>query len=307
MTATQPANLDPGRCSIEARTVSASGHVFIHEQEATSNKTIGGQDHDRPALLPCVAMLDRITPLILTRDEEANIGRTLAQLTWATEVVVVDSVSTDATVAIARRFANVRVVQRAFDSHAAQWTFGADQVTTDWVLTLDADYFVPETFAREIASLEPPPDVAGYEAAFVYAVNGRPLRATLYTPRVVLLRRGAFEIWQDGHTQRVRVHGRVERLQTPLTHDDRKDLRRFIGRQRAYMHKEASKLRAARWRDLPVSGRLRKLRIVAPFATFLYTLFGKRTILDGSAGLRYAFERFLAEVILSIELFRSRT
>ena len=177
-------------------------------------------------------MLDRITPLILTRDEEANIGRTLAQLAWAPEVVVVDSVSTDDTVAIARRFANVRVVERAFDSHAAQWTFGVDQVTTDWVLTLDADYFVSETFVREIASLEPPPDIAGYEAAFVYAVNGRPLRATLYTPRVVLLRRGAFEIWQDGHTQRVRVNGRVEQLRTPLTHDDRKDLRRFIDRQR---------------------------------------------------------------------------
>jgi glycosyltransferase involved in cell wall biosynthesis len=251
-------------------------------------------------------MLDRITPLILTRDEEANIDRTLAQLTWAHAVVVVDSVSTDATVAIARQFANVRVVERAFDSHAAQWSFAAAQATTDWVLTLDADYFVSESFMREIASLEPPPDVAGYEAAFVYAVNGRPLRATLYTPRVVLLRCGAFEIWQDGHTQRVRVRGRVERLRTPLTHDDRKDLRRFIDRQRIYMRKEASKLRAARWRDLPVSGRVRKLRIVAPFATLLYTLFGKRTILDGSAGLRYAFERFLAEGILSIELFRSR-
>jgi glycosyltransferase involved in cell wall biosynthesis len=251
-------------------------------------------------------MLDRITPVILTRDEEANIGRTLAQLAWAREVVVVDSVSTDATVAIARRFANVRVLERAFDSHAAQWSFAVTQATTDWVLTLDADYFVSENFVREMASLEPPPDVAGYEAAFVYAVNGRPLRATLYTPRVVLLRRGAFEIWQDGHTQRVRVNGRVERLLTPLTHDDRKDLRRFINRQRTYMRKEASKLRATRWRDLPVSGRVRKLRIVAPFATLLYTLFGKRTILDGSAGLRYAFERFLAEAVLSIELFRSR-
>jgi Glycosyltransferases involved in cell wall biogenesis len=251
-----------------------------------------------------MAMLERITPLILTRDEEANIGRTLAQLAWAREIVVVDSLSTDATVAIARQFANVRVVQRRLDSHAAQWRFGVEQVTTDWVLTLDADYFVSEMFVREIASLDPPPDVAGYEATFVYAVNGRPLRATLYTPRVVLLRRGAFEIWQDGHTQRVRVQGRVERLQARLTHDDRKDLRRFVDRQKTYMRKEAQKLRATPWRALPLSGRLRKLRVVSPFAVVLYTLFAKGTILDGAGGLRYAFERFLAESILSIELFR---
>jgi glycosyltransferase involved in cell wall biosynthesis len=249
-------------------------------------------------------MLDAITPLILTRDEEANIGRTLAQLAWAKEVVVVDSLSSDDTVNIARRFANVRVIPRAFDSHDRQWSFGVDQVITPWVLTLDADYFVPETFAAELASLQPPPDLAGYEASFVYAINGRPLRSALYPPRAVLLRRGAFDIWQDGHTQRVRVHGRVERLRTPLIHDDRKNLRRFIERQRKYMRQEAAKLRETPWRALPLQGRIRKLRVVAPFATLFYTLIAKRALLDGRAGWRYAFERFLAEGMLSAALFR---
>jgi glycosyltransferase involved in cell wall biosynthesis len=249
-------------------------------------------------------MLDRITPLILTRDEEANIGRTLEQLAWAREVVVIDSLSMDGTVGIAQQFDNVRVVPRPFDSHDVQWAFGVEQVTTPWVLTLDADYFVPEAFVREMELLDPPPDVAGYEAAFRYAIDGRPLRSALYPPRVVLLRRGAFEIWQDGHTQRVRVHGRVERLRTPLIHDDRKDLRRFIERQRSYMRQEAAKLRATSWSALPTSGRIRKLRVVAPLATLFYTLFAKRAILDGRAGLRYATERFLAEAVLSAELFR---
>jgi len=252
-------------------------------------------------------LLDRITPLILTRDEEANIGRTLMQLAWAREVVVVDSLSTDATVAIAQQFANVRVVPRAFDSHDAQWRFGVDQVATAWVLTLDADYFVPDDFVRELASLDPPPDIAGYEARFLYAIDGKPLRAALYPPRAVLLRRGAFEIWQDGHTQRVRVHGRVAPLRTPLIHDDRKDLGRFIDRQRKYMRQEAAKLRATPWKKLPTLGRIRKLRVVAPFATLFYTLIVKRTILDGRAGLRYALERCLAEAMLSVELFRSRS
>jgi glycosyltransferase involved in cell wall biosynthesis len=251
-------------------------------------------------------MLDRITPLILTRDEEANIGRTLTQLAWAREVIIVDSLSTDGTVSIARQFDNVRLLSRPFDSHAEQWTFGIEQVRAPWVLTLDADYFVPDAFVRELASLEPPPDVAGYEAGFLYAIEGRPLRSALYPPRVVLLRRGAFAFWQDGHTQRVRVDGRVERLGVPLIHDDRKDLRRFIDRQKKYMREEAAKLRATPWKALPASGRIRKLRIVAPFATLLYTLLGKRAILDGRAGLRYAAERFLAEAVLSIELFRSR-
>ncbi|MGB2788468.1 MAG: glycosyltransferase, partial [Dokdonella sp.] len=69
-------------------------------------------------------MLDRITPLILTWNEEANIARTLAKLAWAREVVVVDSGSTDSTHAICESFPNVRLVARPFDNHATQWNYG---------------------------------------------------------------------------------------------------------------------------------------------------------------------------------------
>jgi hypothetical protein len=54
-----------------------------------------------------------------------------------------------------------------------------------------------------------------------------------------------------------------------------------------------------------MQGRIRKLRVVAPLTTLFYTLIAKRALLDGRAGWRYAFERFLAEGMLSIELFRS--
>jgi glycosyltransferase involved in cell wall biosynthesis len=248
--------------------------------------------------------LAEITPVVLTRDEDANIERTLRQLAWAQEVVVVDSGSRDGTLAIARSFANVRVAERVLDDLASQWTFGAAQATTSWVLTLDADYFVPDAFASELRALEPPPHVNGYEARFTYAIGGRPVRGSLYTPRAVLLRRGRFAFFMDGHTQRVRVDGDVASLATKLVHDDRKPFARFVARQRRYMHDEAVKLRATPSRALPISGRVRKLIVVAPLLVPLYALFVKGTILDGVAGLRYAFERLVAEAILSWELIR---
>jgi glycosyltransferase involved in cell wall biosynthesis len=247
-------------------------------------------------------MLDDITPLILTGDEEANIGRTLAQLAWARQVIVVDSMSSDRTPEIARSFPNVRFVQRTFDSHAAQWSFGASLVASGWTLTLDADYFVPDELVRELATLDG--HAAGYEATFRYAVNGKTLRASLYPPRAVLLRRGQFEFWQDGHTQRVRVNGPVARLRTPIIHDDRKNLGRFVSRQRAYMREEAAKLRATPFASLNALGKLRTLRLAAPFAVLVYTLVVKRTLLDGPPGWRYAWERFLAECMLARELWR---
>ena len=247
-------------------------------------------------------MRDSITPLILTRDEEVNIGRTLGQLSWAAAVIVVDSFSTDRTVAIARQFPNVRVVERRFDTLANQSNFGIAEAASEWVMLLDADFFVPFELVRELVSLEPPPDIEAYQARFLYAVGGRPLRASLYPPRIVLFRRNSGTVIQDGHAHRVRVAGRVERLQNPIIHDDRKPMSRFIERQRIYMRQEAEKLRSTPWRDLTAAGRVRRLFVIAPFAALAYTLFAKRTILDGRAGLQYAFERFLAESILTAEL-----
>jgi len=247
-------------------------------------------------------MLDRVTPVILTRDEEPNIGRTLERLAWAAEVIVCDSGSTDATLAVARRFPNVRVVERALDTLADQWTFAVDQTKSDWVLTLDADYIVPQAFVDEMSHLDAGAD--GYEASFIYAIDGRPLRATLYTPRAVLLRRDRATFYMDGHTQRVRVDGRVVPLRERIVHDDRKSMRNFIARQRRYMRDEAAKLRTADPRTLNAAARVRRLRVVAPFVVVPYLLFAKGLVLDGRAGLRYVLERFLAEAMLSVALFR---
>jgi len=245
-----------------------------------------------------------VTPLILTRDEEPNIGRALSRLTWAKEVIVLDSMSTDATVAIANSFPNVRVVERPFDNLAGQWTFGVAQVNSGWVLALDADYIVPDTFAQEIRTLDPPPEVSHYSSEFIYAMRGRPLRASLYPPRPVLLRRDSVSYVMDGHTHRARLEGEGRLLSGKIIHDDRKPFSRFVQRQRSYMRDEAVKIRQGK--DLNVAGRIRKLRVVAPFAVLIHTLFAKKLILDGIPGLEYAWERFVAEVILSIELMKPR-
>ncbi|HEX2060529.1 MAG TPA: glycosyltransferase family 2 protein [Thermoanaerobaculia bacterium] len=251
-------------------------------------------------------MLDQITPVILTKDEEANIGRTLTRLAWAPEVVIVDSGSTDTTLDIARQFPNVRILERELDTLAGQSNFGIRHVHTPWVLLLDADYFVPPEFVEELRTLAPPPNVRAYRAAFSYAVNGRPLRASLYPARIVLLHREHSHVWQDGHAHRVLADGDVETLQTKIIHDDRKSFARFVERQKKYMRQEAEKLRTADPRALSVAGRVRKLIVVAPVAVVFHTLFVKGLILDGVAGLRYTWERFVAELILSRELLRKR-
>jgi hypothetical protein len=70
------------------------------------------------------------------------------------------------------------------------------------------------------------------------------------------------------------------------------------------MRDEAEKLRHADARSLNLAGRVRKLIVVAPLAVVFHTLFVKGLILDGIPGLRYTWERFVAELILSREMVK---
>lgn len=252
-------------------------------------------------------MLDQITPLILTYNEAPNIARTLEPLSWAREIVVVDSLSDDDTVEIAKSFPNVRVVQRAFDSHRNQWEFGLREtgISTPWVLALDADYVVSAVLNAELKHLQPDTQVCGYRANFTYCINGRELRSGVYPPVTVLYRRDAASYVQDGHTQRAVVDGAVADLHSPLFHDDRKSLTHWFKAQARYTELEAEKLLAADRAEFGLADRLRRWRVVMPLATPVYCLIVRGGIFDGSAGLYYAFQRALAELMLSLRLFNT--
>src|SRR3954471_9870493 len=149
-----------------------------------------------------VSMLDQITPLILTYNELPNIERTLARLTWAQRIVVIDSFSTDGTLDVLRRDRRIAVFTREFVDFAGQCNFGLAQIETPWVLSLDADYELSVELLDELRSLVPGAAIAGYHAGFVYRVHGHALRGTLYPPRTILFRRDSALYRQEGHAHR---------------------------------------------------------------------------------------------------------
>ena len=249
-------------------------------------------------------MLDQITPLILTYNEAPNIARTLESVSWAKDIVVVDSFSSDDTVEIATSFPCVRLFQRTFDCHRNQWEFGLREtgIATPWVLALDADYVVSSDLTNEFEHLSPSVETVGYRASFIYCINGRELRSGIYPPVTVLYRRDAASYVQDGHTQRVALRGAIENLSFPMLHDDRKSLKHWFASQAQYTKLEAEKLRAANPSDLDLADRMRRWRIVVPPAMLFYCLVVRGGIFDGWAGFYYAFQRAMAELMLSHRL-----
>jgi glycosyltransferase involved in cell wall biosynthesis len=252
--------------------------------------------------------LDQVSVLILTYNEEANIGRQLAALTRFTDIVVLDSGSTDGTVSIVGQYPNARFATRPFDEHATQWNHGLNKcgIGRPWVLALDADYLVPSALVDEIAALQPADAESGYKVGFRYCIHGRPLSASLYPPHVVLFRRDRARYVQEGHTQRVVVDGQIGALRARIDHDDRKPLARWLAAQRRYARLEADHLTSLPRSRLRPADRIRLTAVLGPLAVFLYTLIAKRCILDGWPGWLYVLQRTVAETMIAAELVDRR-
>ncbi len=247
-------------------------------------------------------MLEKVTPAILTFNEAPNIERTLQRLVWAKRIIVIDSYSTDETLKILQSYPQVEIFQREFDTHANQWNYGLEQVVSEWVLSLDADYIVTDELIAEIAALKKESLLDGYFAKFKYCVFSKPLQGTLLPPREVLFKKEKAVYIDDGHTQLLRVKGQSGKLSSYIYHDDRKSLSRWLWAQDRYSIVEAKKLLHTPTGELSFSDRIRKQKIIAPLAILFYCLILKKGILDGWAGWYYAFERMLAETLLSIRL-----
>ena len=253
--------------------------------------------------------LDQVTPLILTYNEEDNIARTLSALRWAKRIIVIDSFSTDDTLKILALHPQVEVIQRPFDTHACQWNAGLEQIDDGWVLSLDADYLITSNLHDEIRKaldLADQQAINGYFIPFRYCVHGRPLRGTILPPRLALFRRSKGSYVDDGHTQNLRLQGRCASLHSPIVHDDRKPLARWLWAQNRYLKLEVVKLLDTPKVQLGLADRVRLCHLIAPFAVLPICLIWQRGLLDGWRGWYYAFQRMYVEILFSLMLWEAR-
>ncbi len=95
----------------------------------------------------------RVSAIVTTFNEEANIAGCIESLLWCDEILVVDSFSTDRTPEIVRGFEKVRFYQRTYYGSASQKNWAMDQVTNEWILIFDADERCTPALHKEIQGL----------------------------------------------------------------------------------------------------------------------------------------------------------
>jgi glycosyltransferase involved in cell wall biosynthesis len=171
----------------------------------------------------------KLSVTVITKNEAADIGDALASVAWADEIVVVDSESTDETVAIAGRH-NARVAVREWPGYVAQKNHAASLASHDWILSLDADERVTPALAGEIKALMArAPGTIGHAGFHIPRVTwhlGRWIRTTDWYPdyQLRLYNRRAAQ-WTGHYVHEgVTVRGTTGRLRGELQHFAYRDI-----------------------------------------------------------------------------------
>ena len=227
---------------------------------------------------------------IVAMDEEANIGRTLASVSWADEIVLVDSGSKDRTCKIARE-QGARVINEPWRGYVAQKQYAIELCTKDWVLLLDADEEVSPGLAEEIrAAITDPHAVNGYRLPRKNLFLGRWMRHGGFhpDPKLRLFRRS--QGFVTGHDP----HDRCE-LKPPVSGEAPQQTRQFKNALIHYTYPNLTLYLAHMNRYSSLGAQLAIAKghrsfsfndiVVRPMATFVYNYFFRLGFLDGREGL----------------------
>ena len=170
--------------------------------------------------------LPKLSVTIITKNESQDIAAALASVRFADEIVLVDSHSTDDTVAVARRFTD-RVVVRDWPGYIEQKNYAASLASHDWILSLDADERVTSELADEIQRvLSRDPREAAFRIPRVTFHLGRWIRSTDWYPdfqtRLYDRRRAR---WTGRYVhEAVTVDGALGELRSDLQHFAYRDI-----------------------------------------------------------------------------------
>jgi glycosyltransferase involved in cell wall biosynthesis len=223
----------------------------------------------------------KVSATIITLNEAEHIAAAIDSVSWADEIVVVDSGSTDGTVDVARA-RGARVSTREWTGYVDQKNHAASLAAHDWIVSLDADERVTPELAGEIqALLRSDPPRRGYRVPRVTFYQGRWIRTTDFYPdyQARLYDRRAGRWRGDLVHESVHVDGGVGYLRGELQHYSFRDLTDHVDRINHYSSLAARQLYAQGRRATPLD------LLVHPPAAFLRNYVLRRGALDGSAGL----------------------
>ncbi len=226
----------------------------------------------------------KLSVIIPTLNEEVNIVSAIQSVQFADEIIVIDSLSSDKTVALAKKY-GAKIILRKFDDFSTQKNYAISQCSNDWVLAIDADERISCELKNEILQkLQTNEEEVAYTMRLDYFFMGK------------LMKHGEFQTKKstrlfhkdycqyDGQLvhEQLLVKGKVGKLKHGIKHESYKDIDAFIKTQNFY-----AELKAKQLTDQPNILTLLSLIFKPPFRFFKHYVL-RLGVLDGYQGYVFA-------------------
>lgn len=237
-----------------------------------------------------------VSIVIITKNEEQNIGDALESVKDFEDIVVVDSFSEDRTIEICRKYTG-RVFQHEWQGYAKQKQMAVDYAERDWVLILDADERVTPELKEEIIEVLYKPDCNGFYIPRKNFFLGKWIRHSGWWPDYTLrlFRKDVSYVEQREVHEKVIVKGAVGYLKKPLEHYTYRSISEYIKKMENYSTLSAREI-VLKNPKISYTALAFKMTI-SPVFTFLKMFFLKQGFRDGMhgfiLGVFYGFYAFL--------------
>lgn len=225
--------------------------------------------------------MKKITAIIPTLNEEIHIANAIKSVSFANEIIVIDSYSTDKTVEIAEKF-NVKIIKRKFDDFSSQKNFAINQAAHDWIFLLDADETVDSSLRKEITEkLTKPHNFVGFYIYRIFYFNDKILNHSGWKrDKVMRLFDRRFCSYQGKVHEKIHFEGKVDFFENKLNHYSYKNEEQYKQKLKGYAKLQALELKEADKLVTPYHIYLK------PFIRFLIHFVVKLGFLDGVSGFK---------------------
>lgn len=224
--------------------------------------------------------------IVITYNEAGNLSSLIRNLSFADEILIVDSFSSDETLELIKEYPHIKFIQRKFDNYSNQRNFAIEQASNEWILFVDADERIPTALQSEIyKSLSNNTNFVAYEIYRQFYFIDKPLKyGGFQTDKVVRLFNRKFANYDSNKFvhETLRVHGSVTVLKTKLLHYSYNNYEIYKEKMTSY-----AKLRA---KELKIKNTKPNIfhKFFKPIYRFIYHYIIRRGFLDGQAGYTMA-------------------
>ncbi len=228
-------------------------------------------------------MAIKLSVIVITKNEAENIAKCLESVSWADEIIVLDSGSTDETVSICKKF-TPHVFETDWQGFGVQKQRALEKATGDWVLSIDADEIISPELRAEIEHAIRQNQFDAFLLPRLSSYCGKFIKHGGWYPDYILrlFRRELGRFTNDVIHERVIADGKIGKLTTPILHESYSDLSEVLEKVNSYSTLQAQKLF-----ERGAKSSLSKA-IFRAWWKFIQTYFVKAAFLDGQHGLMLA-------------------